>query len=94
MIRSYVCAPIKQLKNGVSIMKSLSRRESFGARRVKHKMKIKKFIDDPSLTLEERYNRLQAHHLEETKELIEAIEKLEADVEETWDRAYWTYMPF
>lgn len=59
-----------------------------------HKMKIKKFVDDSSLTWEERYNRLQAHHLEETKELIEVIEKLEADVEETWDRAYWTYMPF
>lgn len=48
---------------------------------MKYKMKIKKFVDDSSLTLEERYNRLEAHHLEETKELIGVIQDLESELD-------------
>jgi hypothetical protein len=40
------------------------------------KLNIKKYIDDPSLTWEERYKRLEAHHLEETNELIRVLKEL------------------
>lgn len=49
---------------------------------MEYKMKIKKFFDDTSLTWEERYNKLQAHHLEETKELMEALEASEKKFDE------------
>lgn len=48
---------------------------------MKHKLQIKKFVDDPSLTWKERYDKLQAHHLEETRELMEVIEDLESALE-------------
>ena len=37
------------------------------------KIPIKKYVDDPSLTWEERYKRLEAHHKEETEYLIEQL---------------------
>jgi len=36
-------------------------------------IKVKKFVDDNSLTWEERYKRLEEHHLQETNFLIEKI---------------------
>lgn len=48
---------------------------------MKYKIKTKKYIYDPSLTSEERYGRLESHHLEETQELIQKIEWLEEDLE-------------
>ncbi len=39
------------------------------------KIPIKKHIDDPSLTWEERYKSLEAHHLEETAWLIKELKK-------------------
>ncbi len=48
---------------------------------MKYKMKIKKYADDSRLTWQERYARLESHHLEETKELIQQIEYLEEDLE-------------
>lgn len=44
---------------------------------MKYKVKTKRYIDDESLTWEERYKRLEKHHLEETKELIKTIEEIE-----------------
>ena len=44
---------------------------------MKAKLKVKKYTDDPSLSWEERYHRLEEHHLAETKELIEMVERLE-----------------
>lgn len=49
------------------------------------KMRIKKYVDDTTLTWEERYKRLEAHHLEETKELIQTIKDLE-------EKLYIAYM--
>lgn len=34
------------------------------------KIPIKKYVDDPTLSWEERYRRLEAHHKEETEWLI------------------------
>ena len=34
-------------------------------------IKVKKFKDDESLSWEERYKKLEQHHIEETKFLIE-----------------------
>jgi hypothetical protein len=47
---------------------------------VKTRIPIKRYVDDPSLTWEDRYTRLLAHHEEETKFLISTIEELEAKV--------------
>ena len=51
---------------------------------MKYRMQIKKYVDDSSLTWEERYKRLEAHHIEETKELIERIDELEKWLEDIW----------
>jgi hypothetical protein len=48
---------------------------------MKHKMKIKKHVDDSSLTWEERYKRLETHHLEETAELKSVISELECELD-------------
>ena len=47
---------------------------------VKTRIPIKRYVDDPLLTWEERYARLLTHHEEETKFLISTIEELEAQV--------------
>lgn len=39
-------------------------------------IKVKKFDDDEELTLEERFYRLQTHHVEETTFLINEVRKL------------------
>lgn len=44
------------------------------------KIPIKKYVDDPSLTWEERYARLDAHHLEETQWMMNRIKELEAAI--------------
>ncbi len=36
-------------------------------------IKVKKYVDDQSLSWEERYKRLEKHHLEETNFLIDKI---------------------
>ena len=41
------------------------------------KIPIKKYVDDPTLTWEERYKRLDTHHQEETKWMIDEIRRLE-----------------
>jgi len=41
------------------------------------KIPIKKYVDDPSLSWEERYKRLDAHHCEETAWMIGRIKELE-----------------
>ncbi len=48
---------------------------------MKTKWKIKKYSDDESLSWEERYSRLEAHHAEESKFLVDVIEQLESQVE-------------
>ena len=44
---------------------------------MKTRIPIKRYVDDPSLTWEERYARLLKHHEEETKFLVSTIEELE-----------------
>ena len=39
-------------------------------------IKVKKFVDDQSLSWEERYKRLEKHHLEETNFLIDKIREV------------------
>ncbi|WP_159439342.1 hypothetical protein [Tenacibaculum agarivorans] len=39
-------------------------------------IKVKKYIDDESLSWEKRYRRLEKHHLEETNFLIEKIREI------------------
>lgn len=59
---------------------------------MKTKIPIKKYIDDPSLTWEERYKVLEAHHLEETTFLIKRIEELELELEDS-NPFSWLYKP-
>lgn len=49
---------------------------------MKTKIKIKRFVDDESLSWEERFKKLEAHHKEETQFLINEIETLECTIEE------------
>lgn len=39
-------------------------------------IKVKRYVDDESLTWEERYKRLMEHHIEETTFLIDEVNKL------------------
>ena len=39
-------------------------------------VKIKKYKDDDTLTWEERYKRLEQHHIEETNFLIDKIREM------------------
>ncbi|WP_442266645.1 hypothetical protein ACSIGC_02825 [Tenacibaculum sp. ZS6-P6] len=39
-------------------------------------IKVKKYVDDQSLSREERYKRLEKHHLEETNFLIDKIREV------------------
>jgi len=41
------------------------------------KIKVKKFVDDPSKSWEERFKALEVHHLEETRWLIQRAESFE-----------------
>jgi hypothetical protein len=41
------------------------------------KIPIRRHVDDPTLPWEERYRRLEAHHLEETAWLIGEVRRLE-----------------
>lgn len=59
---------------------------------LKYRMQIKKYKDDPTLTWEERYKKLEAHHLEETKELIRVIQELEAELEFFNEEYYDSYV--
>lgn len=59
---------------------------------MKYRMQIKKYKDDPTLTWEERYKKLEAHHLEETKELIRVIQELEAELEFFNEEYYDSYV--
>lgn len=45
-------------------------------------IKVPRYEDDPSLSWEERYQRLEKHHLVETTFLIEEVRKLAKQVEE------------
>ena len=44
------------------------------------KVPIKKYVEDTSLTWEERYKRLDAHHIEETSWMMNRIKFLKADL--------------
>lgn len=39
-------------------------------------IKVKRYVDDPSLSWEERYKRLEEHHMKETTFLIEEVRNL------------------
>lgn len=52
-----------------------------GQHQVKTKITIKRFVDNESLTWEERFKLLQKHHEEESKFLADTIEKLESELE-------------
>lgn len=39
-------------------------------------IKVKKYRDDPELSWEERYKKLEKHHVEETTFLINEVRKL------------------
>jgi hypothetical protein len=51
------------------------------------KISIKAYVMDESLSWEERYKQLEAHHNEETKWLIRRIASLEEIVEVCLERA-------
>lgn len=42
----------------------------------------KKYTDDPSLSWEERYKRLEAHHIEETEYLLAKLEDARAELKD------------
>ncbi|MEP5601737.1 MAG: hypothetical protein ABJL44_12000 [Algibacter sp.] len=39
-------------------------------------VKVKRYIDDENLSWEERYNKLEKHHIEETSFLIDKIREI------------------
>lgn len=39
-------------------------------------IKVKRYVDDESLSWEERYRRLEKHHLEETNFLIDKVREI------------------
>ncbi len=39
-------------------------------------IKVKKYVDDPNLSWEERYKRLEQHHVEETTFLINKVREI------------------
>lgn len=45
-------------------------------------IKVPKYQDDVSLSWEERYNRLNEHHIQETSFLIEKIREIVKDLPE------------
>lgn len=47
---------------------------------MKHKIRIKKYVMDESLSWEERYRQLEKHHEEESKYLIVLISYLEDEI--------------
>lgn len=47
---------------------------------MKTRIAIPRFVDDPSLPIEERFRRLEEHHQVETKFLISKIEEFEQDL--------------
>lgn len=55
---------------------------------MKTRIPIKRYVDDETLSWEERYKRLMTHHEEEAKFLIGRIEELEtevAEIQSVWD---------
>ena len=42
-------------------------------------IKVKKYVDDDTLSYEERYQRLEQHHIEETTFLINKIREIVKD---------------
>jgi hypothetical protein len=55
--------------------------------RAQVKIPIKKYVMDESLSWEERYKKLDAHHLEETTFLLEHIKELEEQIRAYKDNA-------
>ncbi len=49
---------------------------------MKTRITIKKYVMDETISWEERYKQLEAHHKEETEFLIRRIESLEEFVDE------------
>ena len=43
-------------------------------------IKVKKYKDDESLSYEERYSRLEQHHIEETTFLIDKIREIVKEI--------------
>ncbi len=49
-------------------------------------IKVKKYVDDDTLSYEERYQRLEQHHIEETTFLINKIREIVKDNGEIKER--------
>lgn len=45
------------------------------------KIPIKKYVDNPSLSWEERYKKLLAHHEEESKWMFAELQRMEKELE-------------
>jgi hypothetical protein len=45
------------------------------------KVQVKKYVMDETLSWEERYRKLEQHHLEETSWLVKEIERLQKQLE-------------
>lgn len=43
-------------------------------------IKVKRYVDDPSLTWEERYRKLEEHHQKETEFLIKTCRELACQI--------------
>jgi len=50
------------------------------------KISIKKYVDNSNLSWEERYKKLEEHHLEETFWMIEEIKHLESAIKKHRDQ--------
>jgi hypothetical protein len=47
------------------------------------KILIKKYVMDESLSWEERYQQLEAHHKEETEWMMDMLQKQEAEIKDS-----------
>jgi len=45
-------------------------------------VKVKRHVDDPSKTWEERFRALEEHHIKETTFLVDEVRKLAAEIDE------------
>jgi hypothetical protein len=44
-------------------------------------VKVKRHVDDPTKTWEERFRALEEHHIKETTFLVEEVRKLAAEID-------------
>jgi hypothetical protein len=47
-------------------------------------IKVKRYVDDPTLSWEDRYHKLDSHHMKETTFLINKVRELAKELQELY----------